>query len=66
MEDLPRRFRPLPALLSVAAASVVLLLPGLGLDPRAHATLAILVFAAGLWMTESLPIPVTALAIPVR
>ena len=65
MEDLPRRIRPLPALLSVAAAGVVLLLPGLGLDPRAHATLAILVFAAGLWMTESLPIPVTALAIPV-
>ncbi len=65
MEDLPRRFRPLPALLSVVAAAVVLLLPGFGLEPRAHATLAILVFAAGMWMTESLPIPVTALAIPV-
>lgn len=65
MEDIPRRFRPWPALLSVVAAGAVLLLPNLGLDPRAHATLAILVFAAGMWMTESLPIPVTALAIPV-
>ena len=65
MEDLPRRFRPIPALITVAAALMVLLLPNLGLEPRAHATLAILVFAAGLWMTESLPIPVTALAIPV-
>jgi len=64
MEEITRRFRPIPALLSIAAALIALMLPIPSLEPRAHATFAILVFAAGLWMTESLPIPVTALAIP--
>ncbi|MGH2569614.1 MAG: SLC13 family permease, partial [bacterium] len=57
-------FRPLPALI-VALASCALLVAPIPLEPRAHGTLAILVAAAGLWMTEALPIPVTALLIPV-
>jgi sodium-dependent dicarboxylate transporter 2/3/5 len=57
-------FRPLPAVL-VSLASCALLVAPIPLEPRAHRTLAILVAAAGLWMTEALPIPVTALLIPV-
>lgn len=65
MDELPGRFRPLPALLVVLAAAAVLVAPIPGLPLEAHRTLVVLVIAAGLWMTESLPVAVTALAIPV-
>jgi sodium-dependent dicarboxylate transporter 2/3/5 len=58
-------FRPLPVLLTAAAALVVALMPIPGLAPKAHHTLVILVAAGGLWMTESLPVAVTALLIPI-
>ena len=57
-------FRPLPILLTAAAALAVALVPIPGLAPNAHHTLVILVVAGGLWMTESLPVAVTALLIP--
>ena len=54
------------ALLGVAiAALVVAVAPISGLEPRAHGTLIVLVVAAGLWMTEAVPIAWTALLIPV-
>ncbi len=65
MEESASRFRPLPAALGLAAALIVLLVPIPGLEPRAHATLAILTLAGAWWMTEALPVPVTALFIPV-
>lgn len=48
-----------------AAALLVALLPVPGLEPRAHGTLTLLVAAAGLWITEAVPIAWTALLIPV-
>ncbi len=51
----------------VLAVGVVALLVGLlpvGLEPRAHGTLVILVAAAGLWMSEAVPLAWTALLIP--
>src|SRR5262245_48534358 len=65
LEDTTTGFRVARTLLVLAAALVVLLVPVPGLDVRAHHTLVILVIAGGLWMTESLPVAVTALAIPV-
>jgi solute carrier family 13 (sodium-dependent dicarboxylate transporter), member 2/3/5 len=64
-EEGSSRFRPLPAALGLAAAIAVYLIPIPGLEPRAQATLAILTLAAAWWMTEALPVPVTALFIPV-
>jgi sodium-dependent dicarboxylate transporter 2/3/5 len=65
LEAPPAGFRPLPILLSAAAALAVALAPIPGLEPKAHHTLVILVAVAGLWMTEALPVAVTALLIPV-
>lgn len=59
----PIRLRML--LLVAAIAAVVAVLPIAGLEPRAHGTLVLLIIAAGLWMTEAVPIAWTALAIPV-
>jgi sodium-dependent dicarboxylate transporter 2/3/5 len=59
------RFRPWAVLASVLAALVVALIPIPGLEFTAHRTLVILVAAGVLWMTEALPVPVTALLIPV-
>jgi solute carrier family 13 (sodium-dependent dicarboxylate transporter), member 2/3/5 len=58
-------FRPLPILLAAVAAFAVALAPIPGLSPRAHQTLVILVVAGGLWMSEALPVAVTALLIPI-
>jgi len=53
-------------LLAVAVAAVaVALVPIDTLEPRAHGTLVLLTVAAGLWMTEAVPIAWTALLIPV-
>jgi sodium-dependent dicarboxylate transporter 2/3/5 len=41
------------------------LLPVPGLTPEAHRTLVIVVAAAGLWISEALPVAVTALTIPI-
>jgi sodium-dependent dicarboxylate transporter 2/3/5 len=65
LEDPTTGFRAGRALAVLAAALAVFLVPIPGLEPRAHSTLVILVIAGGLWMTESLPVAVTALAIPV-
>jgi sodium-dependent dicarboxylate transporter 2/3/5 len=65
LEDSTTGFRAGRALAVLAVALAVSLVPIPGLDPRAHRTLLILVIAGGLWMTESLPVAVTALAIPV-
>ena len=46
-------------------AVVVGLLPLHGLTPAAHRTLVVLVTAAGLWVTEAVPIACTALLIPI-
>lgn len=64
-EDLGYRFRPLPIALVSLAALIVGFLPLPDLSEPAHRTLVILVAAGGLWMTESLPVAVTALLIPV-
>jgi len=63
-EESGRRFRPR----AVALVALVALVAGLApipLPEAAHRTLVILVTAAGLWMTEALPVAVTALLIPV-
>ena len=65
LEDPTTGFRAGRTLAVLAAALAVFLAPIPGLEPRAHTTLVILVIAGGLWMTESLPVAVTALAIPV-
>ncbi len=59
------RFRILPVLLSAAAAIGVGFAPIPALAPPAHHTLVVLVAVGGLWMTEALPVAVTALLIPV-
>ena len=50
----------------VAALAVALLIwiQPLGLQPQAHAVLAIMFFAGVLWFTEALPLWVTALMVP--
>jgi sodium-dependent dicarboxylate transporter 2/3/5 len=58
------RFRPLPVALIGLAALAVGLAPMESLSAPAHRTLAILVAAGGLWITESLPVAATALLIP--
>src|SRR5207247_2953452 len=64
LEQPARPFRLLPILLCAAAALIVGLAPVPGLAPKAHRTLVILVAVGGLWMTEALPVAVTALLIP--
>lgn len=51
-------------LVCVALAAAARLLP-LPLDEKAHATLAILVLTAGLWVTEAIPLGASALLVPV-
>ena len=58
------RFRP-AAIAAVAAVALAAALAPLPLPFAAHRTLVILIVAAGLWGTEALPLPVTALLIPV-
>lgn len=57
------RFRLLPLLCVGLAAAAVALAP-LPLEPAAHRTLVIVVSVGGLWLTEALPAPVTALLVP--
>ena len=64
-EDVTVRFRPWAVLLVAAAATAAGVIPIPGLAPAAHRVLIILIVAAGLWVTESLPVAVTALSIPV-
>jgi solute carrier family 13 (sodium-dependent dicarboxylate transporter), member 2/3/5 len=64
-EEVGYRFRPWAVLAVAAAALIAALVPIPGLERAAHRTLVILVAAGGLWMTEALPVPVTALMIPV-
>lgn len=56
--------RPLRAAISFLVATVLWFLPT-GLDPKAHATLCVLVAVAGMWMSEALPLGATALLVPV-
>jgi sodium-dependent dicarboxylate transporter 2/3/5 len=58
-------FRPVPIVLAAIAAIVTALVPIPGFAPKAHQTLVILVAVGGLWMSEALPVAVTALMIPV-
>jgi len=54
--------------LAIAVVALLALAAGwwpLGLEPEAQRALAILVVAGGLWATEAVPVPVTALMIPV-
>ena len=64
-EDIGYRYRLLPVLLCAAAALAVALIPMPGLPLKAHRTLIVLVAVGGLWMTESLPVAVAALLIPI-
>src|SRR5262245_47344603 len=65
LEQTRTTFRPIPILITAIAALAVALTPMAGLPPKAHLTLVILVAAGGLWMTESLPVAITALFIPI-
>ena len=65
MEGSAAWFRPLPAVLVAAAATAAALVPMPGLPDAAHRTLVILIAVGGLWLTEALPVPITALLIPV-
>jgi sodium-dependent dicarboxylate transporter 2/3/5 len=64
-EDPGFRFRPIPALIVVVAALITWFAPLPALSPPAHRTLVILVVTGGLWVTEALPVAVTALFVPV-
>jgi sodium-dependent dicarboxylate transporter 2/3/5 len=61
----PARVRPLAVLIAGLVALGVALAPIPGLTPKAHQTLVILTAAGGLWMSEALPVAVTALIIPI-
>ncbi|WP_435102565.1 SLC13 family permease [Halarchaeum sp. P4] len=50
---------------SVAAMVLVLLIPTPGLSTAGAFALATMVFAAVLWVTEGLPLPATALCVPI-
>ncbi len=64
LEEVAQRVKPLAVALVAAAALIAAWVPIPALPPRAHGTLVILVVAAGLWMTEAVPVAWTALAIP--
>ena len=64
-EDPGYRARPLAVLIVALIAMAVGLAPMPGLAPAAHRTLIVLVVAAGLWVSEALPVAITALLIPV-
>ena len=57
--------RPWAVIVVAALAVIVGLLPLHGLTPAAQRTLVVLVAAAGLWVTEAVPIACTALLIPI-
>jgi len=60
-----RSVRPRAVVVVTALAVTVGLLPLHGLTPAAHHALVVLVTAAGLWVTEAVPIACTALLVPV-
>lgn len=64
-EDTPHRTRPLAVALVALLALGVALVPMPGLPVAAHRTLVVLTVAAGLWISEALPVAITALLIPV-
>ncbi|KAJ5068705.1 low-affinity phosphate transporter pho91 [Anaeramoeba ignava] len=55
----------IPFFISIIIFLVVLLIPVLKDHPEAHRCLAILLFAASLWATETFPLFVTALLVPI-
>ena len=63
-EEAVTAFRP-RAIALVALAAIITAFAPIPLAPAAHRTLVILVACGGLWMTEALPVAVTALLIPV-
>jgi sodium-dependent dicarboxylate transporter 2/3/5 len=63
-EDSRVVFRPRVILLVALASLAVALAPIPALTPQAHRVMVVLVVAAGLWMTEALPVAITALLIP--
>jgi len=64
-EDPGSRARPLAVLIVALVALAVGLAPIPGLSVAAHSTLVVLTVAAGLWVSEALPVAITALLIPV-
>lgn len=62
--NVPPGVRPAVVSVIALAAVVVALLP-LRLEPPAHGALVVLVVAAGLWMSEAVPVAWTALVIPI-
>jgi sodium-dependent dicarboxylate transporter 2/3/5 len=63
-DDTGYQFRHVPFAIVAVLALLVGLAP-LPLAPDAHRTLVVLVAAAGLWVTEALPVAVVALLVPV-
>ena len=59
------RYRPWALAAVVAGGALVAILPIPGLAWPAHGALAVLAVAAGLWITEAIPLAITALLIPV-
>ena len=64
-EDPGTRARPVAVLVVALIAMAVALAPMPGLSATAHRTLVVLTMAAGLWVSEALPVAITALLIPV-
>jgi sodium-dependent dicarboxylate transporter 2/3/5 len=64
-EDPGTRARPLAVLIVALIALAIGMAPIPGLSTEAHRTLIVLTVAAGLWLSEALPVAVTALLIPV-
>jgi solute carrier family 13 (sodium-dependent dicarboxylate transporter), member 2/3/5 len=64
-ERFNRRRRTAGLVLGPAAFALLLLLPMTGLSPAAHRLSAILALMVVFWITEALPLPVTALIGPV-
>lgn len=60
-----RRFRALGLGAAVVLTAVVATVPIAGLSPTGQFALAAMVFAGTLWVTGALPLPVTALLVPV-
>ena len=63
-DDDVKSVQPIRAVLCALAALAMWFVPT-GLDPKAHATLVVLVAIGGLWLSEALPLGVTALLVPV-
>lgn len=62
-EEAGYRFRAVPFTVVAVLAAIVAFAP-LPLSPAAHRTLVVLVSAAGLWITEALPVAAVALIVP--